>query len=887
MILFRVLLALFPRAFRDAFGAEMREVFIAQRRAARAGGIPAVMRLYARTSAGMIAAAWRERRERKIHVPRGGRVLRASDLRYAIRRLAAAPGFTAAVVGTLALCIGANLAIFAVVHSILLRPLPFQEPDRLVTIYNTYPRANVMDDGASIANYYERRGRIRALTGVSLYRDDGAIVGEAGRTEREFVMRVSPDFFATLAVAPAFGRAFVEEETTFGRDRAIILSDAYWRQQYAADRTVVGRRMRVNGLPYTIVGVLPREFSFLSSKARLFLPLASGPDDRQSARRHWGSSSRMVARLAPGVAIADAQAQIDADNAANEAFDPTAKMIADAGFRSVVTPLHARHVASIRPVLLLLQAGAGVLLLIGLVNVANLLLVRASSRSRELAVRRAIGARPWQILAALTAEAMLLSAAGAAAGIPLAQAGLALLGTLGASRLPLGAHIAFDASAAIAAAATAMTCGLILGAATAWHHLRGDAGDALRADTRGGTTSRGVQRTRHTILVAQIALSFVLLSGAALLGSTLRTLMRTSPGFAGERLLTAQVQLAPVRYRTGASLQSFIDRLTAELRATPGVVASGVATNVPLSGNTMKSATAILGRPTPPGESPHGVYAYAVAGDYFAAMGIPLREGRYLSAADAGAQARACVVDEDYARRYWPNGGAIGQRLFLGSSQGPELDAYTIVGIVAPVKQAALSETDATGAVYYPYSDRFDRALYVVIRSSVPADALQNDVRRIVRAVDPEMPVNNMRSMEVRIADSLVAQRSPAILGAIFSIVALLLTALGTYGVLSYAVSQRRREIGVRIALGARPRQVGRQFLGAGLRLLAWGLSLGVAGSWAGGRALRSMLPGVPQAPVAAVLIASTVMAVVCIAACLVPARRASRVAPIEALSRE
>jgi predicted permease len=885
--IFRLLLGLYPRAFRDAFGAEMQEVFAAQRRAARESGPAAVARLYVRTTAGMIAAAWRERRDARIRSPRGGSLFGASDLRHAVRRLAAARGFTAAVAGTLALCMAANLTIFAVCYSILLRPLPFPDADRLVTIYNTYPRANVLDDGASIANYYERRGRIRALAGVSLYRDDGVIVGEAGRAEREFVMRVTPDFFATLGVAPALGRAFVEDETAFGRDRAIVLSDTYWRQQYAADPGAVGRRIRVNGLSYTIVGVLPREFRFLSSKARLFLPLASGSDDRMSARRHWGSSSRMVARLAAGTTLSEAQAQIDADNAANESADPEAAMIANAGFRSVVVPLHARHVASIRPVLLLLQAGAMVLLVIGLVNVANLFLVRAASRSRELAVRRAIGARASHIVAAVMTEAMLLSAVGAAAGIPLAQAGITLLGTLGASRLPLGSSITFDATAAIVAAATAVLCGVVLGAATAWPHLRGDAGDALRADTRGGTASRGVQRTRHAILVAQIALSFVLLSGAALLGSTLHSLMRTSPGFPGERLLTAQVSLPPARYRSDAALQSFIDRLTAGFRRTPGVVASGVATNVPLSGNAMKSAAAVLGRPIPPGESPHGVYSYAVAGDFFAAMGIPLREGRFLSATDAGARARTCVVDEDFARRYWPNGGAVGQRLMLGSAQGPEIDAFTIVGVVAAVKQAALSESDRTGAVYYPYSDRFDRAIYLVIRSSVPPDTLQADVRRIVRGVDPELPVNNMRSMDARIADSLLAQRSPAMVGAIFSGVALLLTALGTYGVLSYAVSQRRREIGVRIALGARPDQVRGQFLGVGVRLLAAGMTLGLAGCWAASRLLRAALSGVPQAPVAAVLAASAVIAFVCLGACLVPARRAARISPIEALARD
>jgi hypothetical protein len=268
-------------------------------------------------------------------------------------------------------------------------------------------------------------------------------------------------------------------------------------------------------------------------------------------------------------------------------------------------------------------------------------------------------------------------------------------------------------------------------------------------------------------------------------------------------------------------------------------------------------------------------------------MGIPLREGRFLAATDAGERARTCVVDADFADRHWPAGGALGQRLWLGPVAGPDTDAFTIVGIVGPVKQAALSESDRAGAVYFPYSGRFDRAVYLVVRASAPLGTLQDDLRRIVRTVDPELPVNNMRSMEERVANSLVGQRSPAMIGAIFSGVALLLTALGTYGVLSYAVSQRQREIGVRIALGARPAQVGRQFLVVGVRLLVSGLALGLAGSWVAGSAFRTALPDVPQTPAAAIAAASAVMAAVCIAACLVPARRAARISAIEALARD
>lgn len=883
---FRLLRTLFPRAFRDAFADEMDEVFAAQLRDARARGRREAGRLWLRTAAGMATAAWRERRDGTPARQGRAAVFAWSDLRYTVRRLAAAPGFTFATIATLALCMGANLTIFAAVDSILLRPLPFPDAGRLVAIYNTYPRANVMDDGATVANYFERRG-IAALAAVSLYKNDAVIVGETGSTEREFVMRVSADFFGTLGVAPMLGRGFREEELSPGVADVVLVTEPYWRQQLAADRSVVGRTIRINGGRYTIAGVLPAGFRFLSSRARLFLPYVSTPDDRLPARRHSGSSSQMVARLGPGVTIDEAQSQIDAHNAVMEQQNPQRRMIADAGFRSLVVPLHARHVATVRPVLILLQAGAVVLLAIGMVNVGNLFLLRAGGRTRELAVRRAIGARASHIAASVVAETLLVAAAGAVAGLALAQGGIALLSGLGAARLPLGSQIALGPASILVAAAAALAAGALLGGAIAAHHLRNQAGDALRTESRGGTAGRQAQRTRHAILVAQIALSFVLLAGAALLGAGLRDLMRVSPGFRSEQLLTGQVSLPWVRYRTGASLQAFIDRLNAELQATPGVVASGIATNIPLSGNAMKSVATVAGRTPRPGESPRGVYAYAVAGDYMKTMDIPLQEGRYLTVADAGPSARACVVDEQFACRYWPSGGAIGQRLFLGSSQEAAEEAYTVVGVVGAVKQASLSEGDAAGAVYYPYSDRFDRAIYVVTRTTLPPDALQAVLRGIVRRIDSELPVNNLRSMEARVADSMVAHRSPAIFAAVFASVALVLTALGTYGVLGYAVSQRRREIGIRIALGARPRQVRGQFLRVGLQLLGVGMALGVAGSWAAGKALRASLPAIPQAPVTALVVAAAVMAAVCVAACLLPARRAARIAPIEALARD
>ena len=473
------------------------------------------------------------------------------------------------------------------------------------------------------------------------------------------------------------------------------------------------------------------------------------------------------------------------------------------------------------------------------------------------------------------------------AGLAIAAGGVTLLGRFGATRLPLGTQVALDGATMLAAAAAAIVIGFVLGTVIALHHLRTDAGGVLRAETRGGTAGPRARRARHAVLVAQIALSFLLLSSAALLASGLSSLMRASPGFQPDLLLTAQVSLPWSRYETDASLRSFLDHLRSELAQVPGLAATGIATNIPLSGNTIKSAVTLLDRPLRPGELPLAVYSYAVAGDYFGAMRIALLEGRYLSASDVGGTARACVIDEAFARRVWPAGGALGQRLFLGSQSGPPDEAYTIVGVVGAVKQASMSEPPGAGAVYFPYSDRFDRAIYIVGRTAVPPETLVQDLRRSVRQIDPELPINNARSMRTRVDDSLLTQRSPTVVGGVFSAVALLLTALGTYGVLAYAVSQRRREIGVRVALGARPAQVRTQILGTGLRLLAAGLALGLAGSWAAARALRSAVAGVPQAPAAALVTAAAIMTCVCVAACLVPARRAARISPIEALSRE
>jgi predicted permease len=439
-----------------------------------------------------------------------------NDLKFAFRQLAKNPGFTAVAVLTLAICLGANLAIFAVIDSVLVRNLPFPTPDQLVTMFNTYPKAGVERDGSSLANYYERRGNIPAFTNLSIFRYGTAIIGEPGATAREDILRVSPEFFATLGVGPIMGRAFTDDEMTYNTDDVAILSHTYWKQKLSSDPSVLGRTIRVDGLPRKIVGVLPPGFRFLSSKATLYFPLSSSLDQRGPKDRHSGSGSDIVARLKPGATISEAQAQIDAQNAALADSYPQAKMIAEAGFRTPVVSLHADHVKSIRPILLLLQAGVLFLLLIGGVNLVNLLLIRANSRTKELAVRQALGASRQHVVRQAMVETVLLALIGGLAGLALGAGAIRVLTLLGVDQLPLGADIAFNGRLALVALLGAVFVGIAVALPIAWFNLRDHLAGALQSETRGGTLNHSAQRLRHGFIVAQIALAFVLLRATAL-----------------------------------------------------------------------------------------------------------------------------------------------------------------------------------------------------------------------------------------------------------------------------------------------------------------------------------------------------------------------------------
>jgi predicted permease len=810
-----------------------------------------------------------------------------NDLKYAFRQLRKNPGFTVVAMLTLAICIAANIVIFAVTDAILIRPLPFPEADRLVIAFHNYPGAGVEHQACSLASCYEWREAITAFESASASQAGSVVIGEAAGREPQHVFCewVTPDFFDTLGVKPVLGRFFEEEEADPSRSSVVVLTDAFWRSHYNADPGVLGRDIMVEGKVMTIVGVLKPGFRYLSSRAKLFFPLASSPQDRGPYQRH-NTSVQVIARLAPGTSLATAQAQIDTLNTKQMEDDPgLTKLLEGTGFHTRIYPLHADHIRNVRPVLILLQGGALFLLVIGGVNLINLLLVRAGGRVKEFSTRRALGAGRRHVARAVLLETITLAGIGGILGLAAGAAGISMLSLLGTAQLPLGEQIAFNFRIAAATLCGSILVGIVFALPVTCFHLRRNLAPALHSEGRSGTVGRAAQGLRHGFIVTQITLSFLLLTGAGLLGVSLKRVLNVSPGFRPEHVLTGRIGLPPARYGDESVRLAFVQRLLNELRAQPGVTFAAISNVIPFTGQDNSQAIVPEGIEPQPGESLRAHFHCATSGDFWQALGIPLHQGRLLEEADNYREERVCVVDEEFAQRYWPEGDAIGYRL----TKGPAFDettAFRIVGIVGKIKQDKLEET-ALGAVYFPY--RYDAAnnIYIITRSSLMPEVLASSVGETIRRLDPEIPMDDVRSMQARIDASLVQRRSPALLAGIFASVALLLTAIGTYGVVAYAVTQRSREIGVRMALGAMPQQVLTHFLGISTKLLLAGLLLGLLGAWALGRAMESFLFGVGAIHLGVLTMTIIVMILVVLLACFVPALRAAKVDPMKALRCE
>lgn len=815
----------------------------------------------------------------------------SQDLKLAARRLAKDKGFTLTAGLTLALCIGANAAIFGIVRSVLLRPLPVAEPERLVTMWNAYPNAGVAGRGANGApDYFDRRALNDAFEELAAFQTAGVALDLSGVPQRVRSMRVTPGFFPLLRTEAAVGRTFTEPEGEFGRHRVVILGNALWQELFAGDPGAVGSELRLDGTPHQIVGVLPPEFSFLDPDVRLWTALAFTDESRTE---YHSNNYSMIARLQPGVSIERAQAQIDALNERNMERMPELKpLLINAGFHTPLYPLQEDLVRDVRGILYLLWGGAAFVLLIGCLNVANLMLVRSSARAREFATRFALGAGRGRVARQLLAESVLLALVAAAGGLALGGLALRAARDLLAEQLPRAAEIALDAPAVLITLGAALVVGGLVAVVPLAGVARQDLGAVLREEGRSGTASRGVRVLRKGMVVAQIAFALVLLAGAGLLLASFRQLLGVDTGFDPEGVLTARVALSRPRYESTADHVAFLDRAAARIGALPGVERFAAINNAPLSGSSSDSVIFAEGYVPEAEESPISPLQNVVTPGYFETMGIRLVLGRFFDDSDDENGEQAIIIDQQLARRFWPAGDALGNRMWRPTSAealtDPAKASYSrIVGIVESVRHRALEGGDPVGGYYFTVRQMpFPWGAYhLVVKTQGDPSALIGALRGVVAELDPELPLFDIRTMQERIAVSLADRRTPLALALAFGGVALFLAAVGIYGVLAHLVTLRTREVGIRMALGSDAGGVFRLILREGVVLVAVGLAVGVAGAAGVGRAIQSQLYGVGALDPLVLAVVIAVLGTAALIACAVPARRATRIDPIQALT--
>jgi putative ABC transport system permease protein len=808
-------------------------------------------------------------------------------MKYALRTLRKAPGFTAVAVLTLALCIGANSAIFSVIHAVLLKPYPWPGSDQLVYIHNTYPLMVLQRAGCSIPDYLDRRTGVNALEESALVSGVSLNLAAAGSApERVDGRRVTPSLFPLLKVAPALGRPFTEAEAQIGAAKTVVLSDALWRNRFGADPKIVGTDIRLNGEPYTVVGVMPPSFYFPSPRTQLWIPFAF-TDQQKSDNGRGNEFSNMIARLKPGATVIQAQREVDAIHAALRERLPQSKPFwVSSGFGGIVINYLEENVREVKAMLWLVQAGVAAALLIGCANVANLLLARASARERELAIRAALGAGRGRLIRQLLTESVLLFTAGGVLGLGIALGGLKAMNTLGIGNLPRGFDVSLDLTVFGFTMLCALLTGLGFGALPAWSATHGNTAAALKDAGARATTGRRHLWLRSSLVVAEIALALMLLATAALLIKSFNRLQDVSPGFVRENVLTAQLALPAAKYGTPEKQVAFHDAVLERIRALPGVASAGFTSTLPFSGGNSQGSYRIENYTPPPDQpQPHGMMRY-VSADYFKAIGISLLRGRLFTAQDHAQSERVVIIDRFLADRYWPNEDPIGKRIFRGAPSANTV-YWTIVGIVPPVKNSSLETPVTKETIYFPFPQRPQDQLTLVVKTAAAPATLTAPVRNAILAVDSEQPVFDVKTMDARLDEALQSRRSPMILLGLFAGIALLLAALGVYGVLAFAVGQRTSEIGIRLALGATRGNILGLILRQGAGLVVLGMLLGLAGYFALSAVIAKLLFGVAATDPATLVIAPMILALVAIAACLIPARRATKVDPMVALRTE
>jgi predicted permease len=816
------------------------------------------------------------------------------DVRFAGRVLWKDRGFAATATLTLAICIGVNVAIFAIVNSILLRPLPVPHAEQLVHMYNAYPGAGVGEEGGNtgVPDYYDRLRETDLFQEQALYNTRGVTLGQEGNPQRVMAMLATPSLLRLLQARPLRGRLLTEEDGEEGKTHKVVLTYTTWQQYFGGRDAAIGQDMRINGEPYTIVGVLPQGFGFLDPDVKMWLPLAFTAQQKSDEARHSNNWS-YVARLKPTATVTQARQQIDALNARNlDRFPQLKEILINAGFHTVVVPMQAYLVREIRSTLYLLWGGVGFVLLIGIVNITNLMLVRSSARMKEIATRHALGAGLARIARQLLTETVILTLVGGIAGLAVGWVGVRMLATFGLDKTPQGTEVALDVPVVAFTVTLAVLVGLVIGLVPVLGLRHMNLSQAFREEGRSGTSGRGSRGVRRVLVTAQVAFAFMLLIGAGLLLASFQRVLAVRPGFDATHVLTGMVSPPASRYKGDSELVSFTDRLLERVRALPGVQAAGVTNVLPLGNDFNDSVILAEGYVMSKGESLISPYSTDVSPGYFEAMNVPLKRGRLFNASDNDRAPRVTIIDERLAARFFGQKDPIGRRLWqpdkpeeLTRGPGPTSRFYTIVGVVGNIRTRGLTEKEPVGAYYFPVAQDAIRTMTLVTRTAGEPDTITQAIRRELTAIDPELPFYGVRTMQERVSQSLLSRRTPMLLAVIFASVALFLASVGIYGVLAYQVAQRRREIGIRLALGSDGPRIFRLIVREGLMLLGLGVIAGLAGSVTIRRAMETQLFGVQALDPVVLGSVAALLGLVAFMACAVPARRATRIDPVIALT--
>jgi putative ABC transport system permease protein len=807
------------------------------------------------------------------------------DLKYAGRRLAKERNFTCLALLTLALCIGANTAIFSLVYTLILKPLPFPQPARIVEIYNAFPKAGFNHFPTNIVQYSDFKANTTAFDAIALCGEDMAMVGEEGSAERTLALNCTAEMFDVLGVRPVIGQFFTLKNCREGEDQVVVLTESYWKSHYNEDPGVIGRSIRVNEKTCQIVGVAPRALETFNAQAKLITPYPWKPADVNPQGR-YSCSMPMYGRLKPGVPVATALAQVAAlEKQFYDSAPPGFKGFLDnTGHKICVGLVQAERVEPIKSSLYLLQGGVIFVLLIGCVNVANLLLTRSNGQQSELAIRAALGAGRGAIARQLLVESLLMTLLGALLGVLLAYGAVRAINHFTAKLLPNMIPVAIDGSVLGCVVAVAVVVGLMIGVVPVAHILRSNLAQVIQRSSRNASGGRGVRAISSILVTGQVAVALVLLSGAGLLIHSFANAISVDPGFDPRNLVVGSVAL-PSAYRDQAKSTALQLKLAEALREIPGVDGAALSTGIPFEGHLPINALTLKDSLLPADASQPGAFVIGVSPDYFRTLRIQLLKGRYFEERDTAKDATgAYIVDQFFEQRYFPGHSAVDGHFTFGVAPKKASDWPVIVGVVRNVPHNGVEDKSNNPFVYYPLAKDAPGGLNIIVRSSRPVGDLLSAIREKLRAIDPGIPLFETDTMQKAIDGSVDGRRAVMLMLGGFAALALFLSAIGIYGVLAYDISQRTREIGIRGAIGATRRQIVGLIMVQGLWKTGIGLAVGLVTAVLLSHYIESMLFELKPSDPWAYLAVSALLALVAAAACYIPARRAARIDPITAL---